>query len=573
MQSKSAMLPGVSTFKLTLLAGAIMLVSGGAAAQTSSGSLLQEIERMRPGQQQLPEAEAPALEQRQLPSAKDGEVKFDVKKIEFVGNTKLSQEALDAIVEPYYNSKMTLSQLRSLSDTVAQAYREAGWLVNVTLPKQDVTEGTVKMLVVEAKFGGVKIDAPESRVSVERIEAWIASHMAVGETLSLNDLDRAILTLNDLSDVTVLATLQAGDRPGETALKVSAKDKPLISGIGSVDNFGDPATGAGRTTLMSSVNGPFGYGEQLAFYGLATDGSQYGRLSLSAPVGKNGLKLGVAGSSMSYKVTKDGFNSLNSYGTAQAAAVDASMPIIRSRSTNLYATGSLGQNNFDNSTIVGTTNRYNTKVLQAGLSGNMIDGLGGGGLTQASVNASFGRVDLNDSPLFAADDAGPQTNGSFSKLRFSLNRNQNISDNLSLYASVQGQVANKNLDASEQMYMGGPYGVRAYSSGQGAAAQGTQATVEVRYNLPQQIQVAAFYDVAQVQSYKNTDFAGAPVDNTYMMQGVGASVSWSGPYGIQAKATYAHRVGSPPDSVSTLFSGQASGLSDNRVWLNVSIPF
>ena len=81
MQSKSAMLPGVSTFKLTLLAGAIMLVSCGAAAQTSSGSLLQEIERMRPGQQQLPEAEAPALEQRQLPSAKDGEVKFDVKKI------------------------------------------------------------------------------------------------------------------------------------------------------------------------------------------------------------------------------------------------------------------------------------------------------------------------------------------------------------------------------------------------------------------------------------------------------------------------------------------------------------
>jgi len=160
--------------------------------------------------------------------------------------------------------------------------------------------------------------------------------------------------------------------------------------------------------------------------------------------------------------------------------------------------------------------------------------------------------------------------GTFAKLRYAANRNQALTESLSFYLGVSGQLASKNMDSSEQLYLGGPMNVRAYASGQGAASQGNLTTAELRQNLPYQTQLTAFYDMANVQQWKfNTQNIAT---NNYILQGYGASLGWIGPYGVNIKAVWAQRTGQLSQSVAQYLS-QNGGTSVNRFWITGSIPF
>jgi hemolysin activation/secretion protein len=50
-----------------------------------------------------------------------------------------------------------------------------------------------------------------------------------------------------------------------------------------------------------------------------------------------------------------------------------------------------------------------------------------------------------------------------------------------LYASFSGQRASKNLDSSEEFFLGGPNGVRAYPQGEGAGDEGWLSRLELRH--------------------------------------------------------------------------------------------
>jgi hemolysin activation/secretion protein len=87
-----------------------------------------------------------------------------------------------------------------------------------------------------------------------------------------------------------------------------------------------------------------------------------------------------------------------------------------------------------------------------------------------------------DGKLAAADSTTAQSAGSFSKLALDLARIQTLTNQLSLFARVSGQWANKNLDSSERFQLGGPTGVRAYPVGEGNGDDGWLSQIEVRYS-------------------------------------------------------------------------------------------
>ena len=184
---------------------------------------------------------------------------------------------------------------------------------------------------------------------------------------------------------------------------------------------------------------------------------------------------------------------------------------------------------------------------------------------------SVGKVNLNSSPSYFYDQLGPQVNGNFTKLRYSGNRIQNITAGLSASLSISGQFANKNLDSSEQLYLGGPYAVRAYATGQGNGSQGNLTTIELRQQLSTAFILSGFYDYANVQTYQNNNFLAQSQNNNYVLQGLGASLGWNGPMGLQLKATWAMRTGSLPNSITESLNGNG-GTSSNRFWIAASIP-
>ena len=555
-----------------LLAGLITVFSNSAFAQTSAGQLLQQNKELEPAPSILPEAVPnPTLKEVGPSTPKPGQFTFVVKEFVFTGNTKISSQELQKVLIEFVGKSVTFDDLSLAADAVAEYYRQQGWLARAVLPKQDITEGKVTIQIIEAKLGGIKIENKSKRVSDQRVEEWIYGRIPKDADISLAELDHALLTLNDLPDVMVTSTLQGGVKPGETTLVLLVEDKPTFNGQVSIDNYGDRNTGIFRGSVMANANGLFGIGDQLSFYGLTSAGNNYGRLSFSAPVGVSGLRMGVNASTMAYRVLNQSFQSLNANGVANTGGVEASYPIIRSRPANLMSVFNWNYNEFKNWTIAGLNQdqSYSSSVAQFGLTGNLLDGIGGGALNNGSIMLSVGDMGRDSGGTY---NQNYNVAGGFTKARYSFNRNQAITESLSGYISVSGQVASKNMDSSEQLYLGGPMSVRAYGSGQGAATQGNLTTIELRQNLPYQTQLSAFYDLGNVQTWKFNNTAINGVANNYALQGAGLSFSWIGPYNFNFRATWAQRTGPLPASVATYLT-QNGGLSPNRFWLTATVPF
>lgn len=533
---------------------------------------MQQNRELEPAPRLLPEATRKPEAEEIVPLApKPGETGFVVKRFVFVGNTKISSAQLEPIVADLLNKPITFGDLKRATDAIAEYYREEGWLARVLLPQQDITTGTVTIRIIEAKLGSIKIDNRSTRVDDARVEKWIYGRIPKASELSLDQLDQAILTLNDLPDVAVTGSLQQGDKPGDTILLLTVTDKPLYNGQVSVDNYGDSNSGKVRSSVLANLNGPMGIGDQLSAYGMYSEGNSYGRLSYTAPVGVSGLRLGINGSTMAYRVLNQSFQSLYANGVASTGGVEASYPLLRTRPANIVAIANWNFSQFKNWYIYGKNidQSYDTSVAQFGLSGNLLDSFAGGGLNVASLMLSVGDI--------GRDVGGPYNSnygvaGNFAKIRYAFNRNQTLTETLSAYVSVSGQLASKNMDSSEQLYLGGPLSVRAYGSGQGPSSQGNLMTAELRQNLPYQTQLAAFYDFANVQTWKFNNPAINYVSNNYVLQGFGASLAWLGPYGFNVKATWAQRTGQLSQSVST-YLNQNGGTSANRFWVTASLPF
>lgn len=560
----------IGSNSLLIIGLSLLGFSSLALAQTSAGEILQQIQRSQPGMT-LPQV-APSIERAKPIDTKSDQLQFVVKKFVFLGNTKVSTTELEKLVRGYLNRPITFADLQAATDQISEHYRNQDFLVRAVLPKQDISNGTVMIQIIEATFGSVIITNKSTRVSNTRAQDWIYGQLPQDSLISLNKIDRALLMLNDLPDIDVSGSLQAGQKEGQTDVNLTVVDQALFSGNVGVDNYGITSTGQNRTTASLNINGPLGLGEQVSIFGLYTEGSSYGAATLTAPVGNDGLRVGVNGSYLSYRVIDKSFSQLGSNGSSSTGSALMSYPLIRSRAANLYFSGNYSINSFDNYYLNNVFSKYNTQFGQANLMGNLIDSLAGGGLNFLSMTLTSGKVNLNTSPSLGNDLIGPQVAGNFTTFRYNLNRLQTITNGLAAYLEFSGQMASKNLDPSEQFYLGGPLNVRAYAAGQGSATQGTLTTAELRHKLPYQLELAGFYDYGTVQTWKNNYFQSAATDNDYVMQGFGASLVWRGPYNLQIRGTWAQRTGNLPNGVSQVMSASSAGLSTNRYWLSASVP-
>ncbi len=563
------------TLTLTSNRSAAMLV-GLLAVQTvcaqtvpDAGSLLQQLER-KPSA--LPKAlpgkpaETPALQ------TLVGQT-VTVTAFRFAGNSLLSSEQLSAVVADYLHRPIDFKQLQAASAAVAEHYRAAGWVVRTYLPRQDIVDGVVTIEIVEAVFGGVQLEgAPATRVSQAQIERTIKAVQAVGAPLSADAIDRALLLADDLPGVAVSGSLREGSEPARTELLLKMTDEPLIVGEVNIDNHGSRSTGVNRLSANLNFNSPLGLGELLSVNLIHTEGSNYLRLGGTLPVDAHGWRLGANASSMNYRLLGADFAALDSNGSSSTAALEASYPLIRSRLSNLYFSASLEHKAFDNQANGSTATRYTAKTLSLGLSGNHFDRLAGGGASGASLTLTSGQLDLSGSPNQAADAASTQTDGSYSKLRYSASRQQIITEDLSLFAAVSGQRASKNLDSSEKFYLGGANGVRAYPSSEAGGAAADLVNLELRWRLSAGLNLSGFYDYGRVTVNVNNSFTGAPALNDYSVKGAGLALAWQGNSGLTLKATWAKRIGENPNPTAA-GNDQDGSLINNRLWLTASLPF
>ena len=556
-------------FKPSLSAFVAILVSSAsyAAEPPTAGQILNQIEKSTslPG---LPKVTAPKIAPAIVESISKNGQTILLKGVRFTGNTKLNSESLLGVIKKFISQQVSIEDLALIADLLTQHYVRSGFLANVTLPEQDITNGVVLFKITEARLGRLVFNADQiakARVPESFMTQLVEQANPKQALIEMGQIDRSMLLLDDLSSITVGGGLQAGQKEGESDLAINIQTDPFFSGSVNIDNFGSRSTGPNRLILAAAWSSPFSRGGEIVATALKTEGTDYGRGAYSFPVGYSGLTGTIQASALQYDVITETKTS----GDSQTIGAEFNYPYLRSYSQNIYLKGGVTQKFFKNKYADGTVNSdYDLTVAEAEIRGNKyIDGVN----TEYAVTSKLGYVDLQGSPNYSADQSGDKTHGRFAKLAASIKLKMPVQSKLNLTLYGEGQLANKNLDSSEKMYLGGANGVRAYPESEGSGTEGIRVAADLEYRLADNLVGSVFVDGGRVRQNK-TNLSGVTGPNMYSLKGYGFSATYQGPKQSQMQAIISRRIGNNPNPTST-GNDQSGDLKTTRFWLSVLIPF
>ena len=514
------------------------------------------------------------LEQKEVEEA--AKALITLKHIQFEGVTILGDMELRGIVEPFLNTPLTYEQMLEIGMVVEQYYRKNNYLARAILPPQDLTDGLLTVDVIESVFSKVEIeqeleDLPNTQAHVEAI---IQAQQPTGEPLNTRSLDRALALANDIPGMNAQGSLRQGRDAGETELLLKLYQGRTRQTELTMDNGGSRSTGAIRLMANLTWFNPNDLGDLLNLVAVHTQGSDYARLAYSVPVGTDGWRLGANASVMDYKVVVGDQGMVGAVGRAITKGLEWTYPLLRADDRSATLSLAADAKKFDNTSAQGLLmSDYQSKVLTAQVSGFYRDLNPGGGSGTYSVQLSNGDLDLTGSLSQQTDKNTTKTEGVFNKLRLNGTWQQAISTKTTAFVSYTAQLADKNLDSSEKMQLGGMSGVRAYPTGEGSGSEGQMIQLELRQQLENGINMAAFYDWGQVWLQHDPNYPGGPKDNVHIYKGFGASVGYTFDNGMTVKATWARKHGDNPNP-NPINGHDMDGTRDrNRYWLQLNLPF
>jgi hemolysin activation/secretion protein len=296
-------------------------------------------------------------------------------------------------------------------------------------------------------------------------------------------------------------------------------------------------------------------------------------LAYSLPVGTDGWRMGLNTSAMSYEVVVGEQGMVGAVGHAVTQGLEWLYPLLRADDRSATVTLTADAKKFQNTSAQGLLmSDYEAKVLAAQVSGFYRDLNPGGGTGTYALQLSHGHINLDGSLSQQTDSTTVQTAGMFDKLRVNGTWQQSLSTQTSAFVSYTGQVADRNLDSSEKMQLGGMNGVRAYPTGEGSGSDAQLVQLELRHRLESGVNLTGFYDWGQIWLQHDPSYPGGPQHNRNTYKGFGASVAFTNDDGVNFKATWARRQGSNPNPTQT--GNDQDGTRDrNRYWLQVTLPF
>ena len=549
------------------------------AAQSlpDAGSLQQGAPSESPARLPVPGRPAPAEALKDPPPSTGPQV--TVRRFVLDARIALDDAVIQAAVAPYIGRPVRYEELQAAAQAVALAYRQAGWVVIAVLPEQDVSDGEVRITVTNALFGGVTMrDGEALGLRIQNIESYVTAQQTPLQPLRMAAVERAMLLINDLPGVGASGVLRAGQYTGETDLLVQTEPSARLSGDLSLDNTGARSTGYQRAVANWTKAGLLTWGDQFSanlvhtFTAYQSDGSDYQRVGYSLPLGYEGWRLALGGSVFSYRLVSSEFAGLGFSGDSDAWDMELTYPLLRNQSKNLYLMARAEQKHVDNQGANITVSRYRSEEQSWGLRGNLFDDLGAGASSAASLIVGSGFLDLRDSPTESTDATTTATNGTFTRLRYSLSRDQGLGRGFSAFAAVNGQTADKNLDSSAKFYLGGSNGVRAYPASEGSGYQGFVLNLEARWKPSADWQLAALYDYGYVTVNHDNSYSGASTLNEYALQGYGLSATWRGQRKQTLALTWARRIGDNANA-TTAGNDQDGTYYPERFWLTASLAF
>jgi len=183
------------------------------------------------------------------------------------------------IVAEYLGGPITLRELNQMSRDIILFYRRSGLpVVDVIIPEQKITQGTVQIVVIEARIGEVRVQGGrffDSCMLADQIECTQS-----GDRLSEEALKSDLFWLNRNPFRRVEVDLKPGAAPGTTDVTYKVRDVAPIRGYTGYEDTGVPALGIDRVYAGFIWGNVFGRDGQFSYQ--YTADTQFDRLGAHA---------------------------------------------------------------------------------------------------------------------------------------------------------------------------------------------------------------------------------------------------------------------------------------------------
>ncbi len=515
----------------------------------------------------------------------------------------------DVVTPPYEKAlsdaltrvPVTLQEIYAVLGVLSNQMSQKGMLVRFELPEQDVTEGTLQIYVVVAKVSlndkgepdiqAVRADNSKQRTSLAFIQKVARSSlkqamMKSQGRLLIGDLESMRKTVETVTNTSAQIALAPGEQAGSTRAVLVTSENSLLSGQAWTDYNGNKSTGQLQGGVQVSLLNPFGYGDQMMLSVSGSKGLKIGRTSFGFPVGYSGLRANLQYTYLDYELIDSLSKTLNINGISKQASATLSYPWLVRNDKNLNVSTTFSNKQLVDAYGDTKVKKHELNIGSFSIDGSSLDSLGGGGQTRYQLEHTMGNLHIAEAFVYTPEyDAETyKTAGFFQKTTLQLNRLQQVSPAFQAAVNFNGQLAYQNLSSSEQFFLGGVSGVRAYPSSEGAGDTGATSSVELMYNLAKpygRLQLKGFIDYGFISlRYNNYNL----VTGTYMsidtatersqygLAGTGLSLMLTDQKRFSISTTWAHTIGSNPGR-TTQGKNADGGTDKQRFWLQGVVAF
>jgi len=455
------------------------------------------------------------------------EIKIQITRFNFTGNTVLSNEQLTNLTKDFVGKELSYNELRDVLRFISNFYRELGLWARAILPEQDINNGVITIQIVEGRLGKVIIKSDEQDLNLKQDVArkYIENKISRQQILNINQLEKNIQNLNNVPGIQAIASLEAGQEVGETDVVIQLQNRKTLSGTFQGDSYGSRSSGRSRGTALINFDSILKQGEQFTIQRVQTIGSEYNALAGSFRIGYGGTRGTVKAAKLRYDLG-DPFSSTNPTGNSEELSVSIDHPLNSIGRTNLSSNFTFSESDYENKN--NSSSNVQKKITRgiAKLNFNRSDQFYKGGVNYGSASITVG--DLDDT---STGSTTTNALGSFSKLNANVSRFQRLSDQNVLQVNLSAQYAFKNLDSAEKFSLGGPYGIRAYPNSEGQGDHGLMANIELKHGFSPTLEGMIFYDWGWIQQHQNTysnwDSGNPSLENIYELQGIGVGANWN----------------------------------------------
>ena len=468
----------------------------------------------------------------------DNKIKVKVKKLQINGNTVFSTQKLMEQVEHLITPQMTFNDMLTVSQAITDYYRAHGYMTTIAyLPTQNITEGIVRIDVMEGAYGNISFDNTSELLTSRAKGLTHSAHK--DRVINKHELDRLLLILNDIPGVKGHAFLSPSASRGEADTVFKLTTTETNGGFIYADNFGNHYTGRNRIGALYHWNNLSHVGDQLQLgYMHSTQYNDLQNYSIKyeLPVFNYGTFASLEYYRTDYELGEK-YRPLHAYGKSDTFRLATRTPLKRTLDNNLYFRFNVGYTRLtDRIGFWNTDSKKHLYGIRFGLDGDYRTKWFA---SSYKVMHTIGRAVMDTT--YAKDGDVLGTEGGYQKTNFDFYYIQKINNTLTAHLTLSGQKSWNNLDSSEKFFIAGYNGVRAFPQGEASGDDGFFGSLELRQALGNSnFKLAAFYDVGWVNMVHDNPFGNS--ESRYL-QGAGLGLIYQQPGDWYARIDYAMPVG------------------------------